>query len=183
MEKKWPSLYLFYCIAEAVNNNIISTCIFPCYHSLNFSHLTLQIREEIEQYGIKIYQFPDCDSDEDEEFKQQDLELKVSVRASRWLWVSSIYIVISSVWVLLGASNRNTLQSNPIRLSITWTCLKMVRATEQTKMNKGYSQTLMRKQPNVSESLTRIQHRPGIIKMKSLLRLLLGVFKLHVVSL
>lgn len=36
-----------------------------------------QIREEIEQYGIKIYQFPDCDSDEDEDFKQQDQELKV----------------------------------------------------------------------------------------------------------
>lgn len=36
-----------------------------------------QIREEIEQYGIKIYQFPDCDSDEDEDFKQQDAELKV----------------------------------------------------------------------------------------------------------
>lgn len=39
--------------------------------------LRLQIREEIEQYGIKIYQFPDCDSDEDEDFKQQDAELKV----------------------------------------------------------------------------------------------------------
>lgn len=39
--------------------------------------LCLQIREEIEQYGIKIYQFPDCDSDEDEDFKQQDAELKV----------------------------------------------------------------------------------------------------------
>ncbi|KAG7470605.1 hypothetical protein MATL_G00115520 [Megalops atlanticus] len=38
----------------------------------------LKIREEIEQYGIKIYQFPDCDSDEDEEFKQQDQELKES---------------------------------------------------------------------------------------------------------
>lgn len=38
---------------------------------------SLQIREEIEQYGIKIYQFPDCDSDEDEDFKQQDAELKV----------------------------------------------------------------------------------------------------------
>ena len=37
-----------------------------------------QIREEIEQYGINIYQFPDCDSDEDEDFKQQDQELKVS---------------------------------------------------------------------------------------------------------
>ncbi|ROL53206.1 Septin-4 [Anabarilius grahami] len=38
-----------------------------------------QIREEIEQYGIKIYQFPDCDSDEDEDFKQQDQELKDSI--------------------------------------------------------------------------------------------------------
>uniref|UniRef100_A0A8C6K5U0 Septin-type G domain-containing protein n=1 Tax=Nothobranchius furzeri TaxID=105023 RepID=A0A8C6K5U0_NOTFU len=37
------------------------------------------LKEEIEQYGIKIYQFPDCDSDEDEEFKQQDLELKESI--------------------------------------------------------------------------------------------------------
>ncbi|XP_034025233.1 septin-4-like isoform X4 [Thalassophryne amazonica] len=36
----------------------------------------LKIRDEIEKYGIKIYQFPDCDSDEDEDFKQQDLELK-----------------------------------------------------------------------------------------------------------
>ncbi|XP_042605904.1 septin-4-like isoform X4 [Cyprinus carpio] len=36
----------------------------------------IKIREEIEQYGIKIYQFPDCDSDEDEDFKQQDQELK-----------------------------------------------------------------------------------------------------------
>ncbi|MEQ2239376.1 Septin-4 [Ilyodon furcidens] len=39
----------------------------------------IKIREEIEQYGIKIYQFPDCDSDEDEEFKQQDHELKESI--------------------------------------------------------------------------------------------------------
>ncbi|KAJ0022121.1 hypothetical protein NQD34_009611 [Periophthalmus magnuspinnatus] len=39
----------------------------------------IKIREEIEQYGIKIYQFPDCDSDEDEDFKQQDLELKESI--------------------------------------------------------------------------------------------------------
>lgn len=37
-----------------------------------------QVREEIDKYGIKIYQFPLCDSDEDEEFKQQDKELKVS---------------------------------------------------------------------------------------------------------
>lgn len=40
--------------------------------------LFFQLREEIEKQGIKIYQFPDCDSDEDEEFKRQDKELKVS---------------------------------------------------------------------------------------------------------
>ncbi|XP_062417120.1 septin 4b isoform X1 [Pungitius pungitius] len=38
-----------------------------------------KIREEIEQYGIKIYQFPDCDSDEDDDFKQQDHQLKESI--------------------------------------------------------------------------------------------------------
>ena len=35
--------------------------------------------EEIEQHKIRIYEFPECDSDEDDEFKQQDTELKVSV--------------------------------------------------------------------------------------------------------
>ncbi|XP_055983292.1 septin-4 isoform X3 [Sorex fumeus] len=35
-----------------------------------------KIREEIEHFGIKIYQFPDCDSDEDEDFKLQDQALK-----------------------------------------------------------------------------------------------------------
>ncbi|XP_056141514.1 septin-4-like [Lampris incognitus] len=39
----------------------------------------MKIREEIEYFGIKIYQFPECDSDEDEEFKQQDQLLKDSV--------------------------------------------------------------------------------------------------------
>ncbi|XP_069789810.1 septin 5a isoform X2 [Narcine bancroftii] len=38
-----------------------------------------RIRDEIEQYGIKIYQFPECDSDEDDEFKKQDKELKESI--------------------------------------------------------------------------------------------------------
>ncbi|XP_040100143.1 septin-4 isoform X2 [Oryx dammah] len=38
-----------------------------------------QIREEIEHFGIKVYQFPDCDSDEDEDFKSQDLALKESI--------------------------------------------------------------------------------------------------------
>lgn len=42
----------------------------------------LQIREEIDKFGIHVYQFPECDSDEDEDFKQQDRELKVSVPSS-----------------------------------------------------------------------------------------------------
>jgi len=35
--------------------------------------------EAIEEHKIRIYEFPECDSDEDDEFKQQDSELKVSV--------------------------------------------------------------------------------------------------------
>uniref|UniRef100_A0A3P8VSM8 Septin 5a n=1 Tax=Cynoglossus semilaevis TaxID=244447 RepID=A0A3P8VSM8_CYNSE len=37
-----------------------------------------RIQEETDKFGIKVYQFPECDSDEDEEFKQLDKELKVS---------------------------------------------------------------------------------------------------------
>lgn len=33
--------------------------------------------QEIEEHSIQIYEFPQCDSDEDEDFKQQDTELKV----------------------------------------------------------------------------------------------------------
>ena len=41
-------------------------------------NFVLQIIDEIEKHRIHIYQFPDCDSDEDDEFKQQDKELKVT---------------------------------------------------------------------------------------------------------
>lgn len=37
------------------------------------------MRDEIERFGIKVYQFPECDSDEEEEFKQMDKELKVYI--------------------------------------------------------------------------------------------------------
>lgn len=35
-----------------------------------------RINDSIKSHEIKIYQLPDCDSDEDEDFKQQDKELK-----------------------------------------------------------------------------------------------------------
>ncbi|XP_053561231.1 septin-4-like, partial [Bombina bombina] len=38
-----------------------------------------RIREELDHFGIRIYQFPECDSDQDEDFKQQDMELKRSI--------------------------------------------------------------------------------------------------------
>uniref|UniRef100_A0A8B9H7I5 Septin 4a n=1 Tax=Astyanax mexicanus TaxID=7994 RepID=A0A8B9H7I5_ASTMX len=50
-------------------------CLTPAELSLK----KIKIREEIERFGIHIYQFPDCDSDEDEEFKLQDQELKESI--------------------------------------------------------------------------------------------------------
>ncbi|XP_038636631.1 septin-4-like, partial [Scyliorhinus canicula] len=38
-----------------------------------------KIRQEIDDHGISVYQFPDCDSDEDEDFKEQYGELKNSI--------------------------------------------------------------------------------------------------------
>lgn len=39
-----------------------------------------QVLDEIAEHGIKIYQLPDADSDEDEEFKEQTRVLKVRER-------------------------------------------------------------------------------------------------------
>ncbi|GLH03890.1 Septin-1 [Gryllus bimaculatus] len=38
-----------------------------------------RVLSDLEEAQIQIYQFPECDSDEDEEFKQQDRELKACV--------------------------------------------------------------------------------------------------------
>ncbi|GFR71260.1 septin-4, partial [Elysia marginata] len=38
-----------------------------------------RVMDEIEHHKIRIYEFPDCDSDEDDDFKQQDRELKASI--------------------------------------------------------------------------------------------------------
>lgn len=38
----------------------------------------IKILEEIKDNGIKIYPLPDCDSDEDEDYKEQVKQLKVS---------------------------------------------------------------------------------------------------------
>lgn len=38
-----------------------------------------QVMEEIEANGIRIYPLPDCDSDEDEDYKEQVRQLKEAV--------------------------------------------------------------------------------------------------------
>ena len=48
--------------------------------------------EDIRQHGIKIYDFPECDEDESEEFKRQDAELKVG-----YSW-GSIYSMLYNLW-------------------------------------------------------------------------------------
>ncbi|XP_036443762.1 septin 4a [Colossoma macropomum] len=50
-----------------------------CLTPRELTRKKIKIREEIETFGIKIYQFPECDSDEDEEFRLQDQELKDSI--------------------------------------------------------------------------------------------------------
>lgn len=46
---------------------------------MEIKRLKATVRAEIEKQLIRIYEFPDCDSDEDEEFKRQDSELKSAV--------------------------------------------------------------------------------------------------------
>lgn len=41
--------------------------------------LKQRILQDLEENRVQVYQFPECDSDEDEDFKQQDKELKASV--------------------------------------------------------------------------------------------------------
>ena len=68
-------IYLGY-VAQEENNNIETwSQMFRITTSIVHS---FQIRAEIEKHSIRIYEFPDCDSDEDEEFKGQDAELKAS---------------------------------------------------------------------------------------------------------
>ncbi len=54
------------------------------------------MRDEIERFGIKVYQFPACDSDEEEEFKQMDKELKV--------WQTECFLFILMVFLHLAPS-------------------------------------------------------------------------------
>lgn len=43
-----------------------------------FIILNSQVLQDIKDHGIKTYEFPECDQDEDEGFKQRDAEMKVS---------------------------------------------------------------------------------------------------------
>lgn len=54
--------------SQSVHPPIISSCLCAFHH---------QILDEIAEHGIRIYQLPDADSDEDEEFKEQTRVLKV----------------------------------------------------------------------------------------------------------
>lgn len=41
--------------------------------------LKANILRDVEANGIQLYRFPECDSDEDDEFKRQDAEMKQSI--------------------------------------------------------------------------------------------------------
>ncbi len=50
-----------------------------CLSQNEVSNLKARILDEIREYGIKIYSLPDCDADEDEDFKQQVKDLRNSM--------------------------------------------------------------------------------------------------------
>lgn len=50
-----------------------------CLTKKEMERLKTRVLKEIENNGIKIYPLPDCDSDEDEEYKEQVRQLKEAV--------------------------------------------------------------------------------------------------------
>ncbi|KAH9631177.1 hypothetical protein HF086_006755 [Spodoptera exigua] len=50
-----------------------------CLTKKEVQRLKTRVMEEIEREGIKIYPLPDCDSDEDEDYKEQVRQLKAAV--------------------------------------------------------------------------------------------------------
>ncbi|XP_068159331.1 LOW QUALITY PROTEIN: septin-2 [Drosophila tropicalis] len=50
-----------------------------CLNKQEVRKLKERILQDLEDNHIQLYQFPECDSDEDEDFKQQDRELKASI--------------------------------------------------------------------------------------------------------
>ncbi|XP_053335071.1 septin-5-like [Clarias gariepinus] len=50
-----------------------------CLTPLELVRKKKRIREELESFGINTYEFPECDSDEDDEVKIQDQDLKESI--------------------------------------------------------------------------------------------------------
>jgi len=46
---------------------------------VELAKLKNRVLEEVEKHHIRIYEFPECDSDEDEEFQDMDKQLKASV--------------------------------------------------------------------------------------------------------
>ncbi|XP_065364117.1 septin-1 [Calliphora vicina] len=50
-----------------------------CLTKKEILRLKCRIMQEIEDHGIKIYPLPDCDSDEDEDYKEQVKQLKAAV--------------------------------------------------------------------------------------------------------
>uniref|UniRef100_A0A0K8VMW1 Septin-1 n=1 Tax=Bactrocera latifrons TaxID=174628 RepID=A0A0K8VMW1_BACLA len=50
-----------------------------CLTKKEILRLKCRIMQEIEDHGIKIYPLPDCDSDEDEDYKEQVKQLKEAV--------------------------------------------------------------------------------------------------------
>lgn len=73
----WP----FLTISPSYHSFSLITPLYPTVsgHVIMFVSPSIrsEIRDQLKEEEINIYQFPECDSDEDEEFKKQNEEMKV----------------------------------------------------------------------------------------------------------
>lgn len=80
----WTSHHDFWC-------PIPGTFLFHRSSNYLFQLLWAQIRQELTENRINIYEFPECDSDEDEEFKAQDAEMKVGTGEATKVYSGDVF--------------------------------------------------------------------------------------------
>ncbi|KAL6046408.1 hypothetical protein STEG23_021369 [Scotinomys teguina] len=70
---------------EVLKQKSVSLFLTVSGHALSVGHTPVspsvrsEIRDQLKEEEINVYQFPECDSDEDEEFKKQNEEMKGSI--------------------------------------------------------------------------------------------------------
>lgn len=103
-----------------------------CLTKREIQRLKMRILQEIEDNGIKIYSLPECDSDEDEEYKEQVRQLKEAVPFAVCGATTLIEVKGRKVrgrlypWGVVEVENPDHCDFIKLRTMLMWVCLNII---------------------------------------------------------